>query len=259
MTEIFKGAAGSDGGRWSNGAAWLDGSVPSPNAGLSILLAVNSTDDLGTAGDPFVARDVIGASRGLTPPALTVSGFLKTNDVDHLNALFLNPHASLSTWLMAGVNNVSVLSDGSLTVGVMVHTQSLAATEESKVLIGAAVDVDRLSVSFGARLEVRSAIGDARLAIGAAGGTIILDRPEHGALHNALSLAFGNDRLELGGLVFDEATFVPSASDPLSGKVQLSEGGHGVYQLSNVTLPTGTGPFSVGIDSETGYHYVQFA
>jgi hypothetical protein len=50
---------------------------------------------------------------------------------------------------------------------------------------------------------------------------------------------------------------IPSAPSSLSGKVELTEHGNPVYQLSNVSFPVGaSSALSVGTDPATGFHFI---
>jgi hypothetical protein len=69
---------------------------------------------------------------------------------------------------------------------------------------------------------------------GISGGTLILDRapPKSLGSHIQFSLNTTTDKIELGHLDFDAADFIPSAAGSLSGKIELTEHGKPVYQLS---------------------------
>jgi hypothetical protein len=56
---------------------------------------------------------------------------------------------------------------------------------------------------------------------------------------------------------FDAAAFIPSAAGSLSGKIELTEHGKPVYQLSDVSFPVGASrALSVGTDPATGFHFI---
>ena len=47
---------------WSDPSAWADNHVPKSSHGLDVLVETYSTADVGTAADPFIANDVVGAT-----------------------------------------------------------------------------------------------------------------------------------------------------------------------------------------------------
>jgi len=257
----FIGTSSPSADHWSNQTAWKDEEAPGSSNGSKIQLDASSTDDLGTAQQPFLAGDVIGASSGVSFPSLSVLGFLHAHEIEHLSGLTLGGRSSL---VMArdivDVQRITVLA-GPSTLNVsydLVNVQQLAVTTVSTATIGHDLShVGTVSLSFGGQLEVGHHIGATAVGFGAAGGTLILDRPEHGQLTNTVSFGQGGEKIELGKLAFDKADFIPAVPGSQSGRIQLTEHGRPVYELTSVTFANGTTPvLSVGRDQATGYHFV---
>jgi hypothetical protein len=262
MKAEFKGTSGPDGGNWSNPAAWVGGSVPNSSNRLRVQIDTHSNEDLGTAQAPFLTNDIIGAAIGISPPTLDVAGFLHAREVKNLLQL-TSDSGSLSARDIKNVQFVSMIgTHTSMQIKHdIVNVQQFTATEESVVHVdGDLVKVQQAGISFGATLEVGRDLGATKLTIGGLGGTLILDHPEHHRLTNAITLDGGNDRIELGRLRFDKADFLPNSPGSSSGRIQLTEHGRSVYEMTNVTLGAGpTSTFSVGFDKATGYHFVAFS
>jgi hypothetical protein len=260
MKAEFKGTSGSNGSDWSNSSNWVGGKVPNSSHRLHIQIDTGSTEDLGTAQAPFQTDDIIGASVGLSRPSLDVTGFLHARDIENLAGLSADGSGSIDARAIKNVPYLSMLaSHTSLNVkGDIVNVQQMALTEESVTHVGGdLVQVQNTSISFGASLEVGRDIGSTKFVFGIGGGTLILDHPERRQLTNPITVSLGDNRIELGKLVFDKADFLPSASGSSTGEVRLSEHGHTVYELASVTIGVNPiGSLSVGIDKMTGFHFV---
>jgi hypothetical protein len=236
---------GSQPDTWSNPAAWASGSVPASSSRLDIQLNTSSTDDLGTSQNPFVANDVIGATTGMTYPGLFTTGFLHANTIKDLGDLQI-PSASGVTVRhdLVNVTDVEIHDGGVLDVG-----RNL-------------VNVQDVAISFGSTMEVGDSIGKTSFAFGIGGGTLILDHPAGRALGNSLSLGLGQPgvdvNIELGHVAFDAADFIASVPGSLTGKVDLTEHGRLVYQLTNVKELAPAGVFTVGVDKANGYDFVSY-
>jgi hypothetical protein len=113
-------------------------------------------------------------------------------------------------------------------------------------------------ISFGGVVEVGQKFGNPDVTFGISGGTLILDRaPPKSLGSHILFSPLGTDKIELGHLDFDAAAFIPSAPSLLSGKVELTENGKPVYQLSDVSFPVGaSSALSVGTDPATDFHFI---
>jgi hypothetical protein len=260
MIKVFRGTASPTGHNWSDPKAWVGGAVPIGSNGLKVLLDTSSTEDIGSAQAPFLTNDVIGANIGGTLPSLSVTGFLHAHDVENLVGVFIEGKSGLSAHDIKNVKSLTVLSGpGTLDVKHdLVNVQQLDVVEESVAHVGQdLVNVDSVSLSFGGKLEVGHSLGSSQVTFGAAGGTLILDKPPHGTLSNAIALTFAQEKIELGRLTFDKAAFVANASGSTDGKIQLTEHGRPVYQLADVTLPQGaTHILSVGFDRSTGFDFI---
>lgn len=236
---------------WSNPQIWQNGVVPNSSNGLHVTLDANSTDDLGTAADPFIVHD-ISPGLGLSP-TLIVSGFLQAHDINDLSlytadpGTFLSPAGTIEIRHDAKNTSFSILGDG------------------STVEIGHSVAGSIFAFSYGAGLQ-----GD-----WARNATLILDHPSKGSLDNEFVLPpppppLGNSpaavfslKIELGGIAFDHADFIPSAPGSSSGDIRLSNHCKTVYDLTDVSAPffgaARGGDLSVGTDPTTGYHYVSYS
>jgi hypothetical protein len=120
------------------------------------------------------------------------------------------------------------------------------------------VNVKHAGIAFGSTIEVGHRLGETSFVFGISGGNLILDHPSHGALGNPFALGFDAVKIELGHLDFDAAVFIPNASSGLTGKIDLTEHGKLVYQLTEVSKSASGGVFSVGVDKSTGYNYVSY-
>jgi hypothetical protein len=262
MKAEFKGASGASGGNWSTASAWVGGNVPTSSERLHIKLDAQSTEDLGSASAPFLTNDIIGASAGLTPLTLNVAGFLHARDVKDLAALLTDGSGSITVRNIENVNDLTMIGTHAV-LNVehnIVNVPQFTDTEESVTHVGGSlVNVQTFAASFGGTMQVEHSVGTTQFTLGGIGsGNLILDHPEHRHLTNPITLAGNGDTIELGGLVFDKADFLPNSPGSSSGTVQLSEQGRPVYQLTDVTLRD-TGTFSVGIDKSTGYHEIVFS
>jgi hypothetical protein len=138
MRYEFIGTSSPSANRWSNRAAWKDETAPSSSNRSKIQLDASSTDDLGTAQQPFLAGDVIGAGSGVSFPSLSVLGFLHAHEIEHLSGLTLGGRSSV---VMArdivDVQRITVLS-GPSTLNVshdLVNVQQLTVTEVSTATV----------------------------------------------------------------------------------------------------------------------------
>jgi hypothetical protein len=228
---------------WSNPAVWNTGSVPASSNALNIRLDVSSSDNLGTAANPFVANDVVGATTGLTHPSLAVNGFLHTNDIRNLS-------------------DINIDSDASITVRrSLVNVQSIEAHDGGSLSVGGnLINVKTGVISFGSTVQVGHGIGNTAFSFGIGGGDLILNDPQGHGLGNRLNVGDGNAPavIELGRLKFNAADFIPNSPGSLTGKLDLTENGHTVYQLRDVQESTSGGMFTVGLDSKTGYDFVSY-
>jgi hypothetical protein len=259
MKAEFKGASGSGGAEWSTPGAWVSGQVPTSSLGLNVQIDTASTENLGTASSPFLTNDIIGASVGLTSPSIDVTGFLHAGDIGNLSFVGVEGNAALTARNIANVRDLTTIGRKLNVSNDIINTQQFTATEESVDRIGGSlINVQKVGASFGATIEVGRSLGTAQVTLGGIGsGTLILDHPESHHLTNAISFLGTNDTIELGNLVFDTASFLPNSPGATTGKLQLSEHGHPVYQLTDVTIPA-NGTFSVGTDTTTGHHEILF-
>jgi hypothetical protein len=212
------------------------------------LYPSSSTDNLGTANKPFVANDVIGVSDGLAhPPSFLATGFLHTmGDIENLYSLSVSygGHATVD----GNVENVSSL---------LVNEQGVLKVNHD--LVG----VPQVIITFGSTLElggtagfVLNAISNFQFEIGP--NTLILDHPAGNSLNNQISLN-PNAIIELAHMHFDQASFIPNSPGSLTGKLQLTDHGRQVYQLTDVVENTASGTtFSVGLDKTTGNDFVSY-
>jgi hypothetical protein len=240
---------------WSNPSNWEGGLLPRSNNGLSVVLDTNtSVEDLGTSSDPFVVHDVT-PGLGFTP-SLLVSGFLYANDLSNLAISTFNPFIAPNT------GSIDIQHD---------------ATNTSFDLIG-----------FGPTVEIGHDVSGSvfSFAVGAGSGamwghdaTLILARPPQGSLNNEINLPpvipmtgypgteTFSAKIELGGISFNQADFIPPVPGSTSGDIRLLNNGKTVYNLSNVTVPDLTnilgvsldGSFSTGYDKTTGDDYVVYS
>jgi hypothetical protein len=229
---------GSGGHFWSDPGSWADGKVPTSSKELHIRLDDLSVSrmDLGTAQDVFVAADVLSAGVGFNE--LIVQGFLRVQDID---------------------------VQRTIVSGNLLITRSTGSTPFDVVGTGT--------------LEIKHDIGQSTLGFHGVGprefgndATIILDEPPKSSFNNSVYFS-GNlvgpspvlsQKIELGGLRFDHADFVPNPSTPnpgtsdQEGRLELTNHGRLVYEMTNVFSQTG-GTFSVGSDSKTCYDYVAWS
>jgi hypothetical protein len=238
---------------WSDPVIWFhplndSSGVPAGSNGLNIELYVNSTDDLGTAHQPFVANDLIGVAAGLShPPSLLVTGFLHAHgDLENLSSL------SVSYGGRASVD------------GNVENVPSLIVNEQGSLKVNQdLVDVPQVIITFGSTLElggtagfVSNAVSNFQFGIGP--NTLILDHPMSGSFNNQISLN-PDAIIELAHMHFDQASFIPNSPGSLTGKVQLTYHGKQVYQLADVVENTFSGTtFSVGRDTTTGNDFVSY-
>ena len=238
MLAILK--ANSNGTGWNNPNSWLGGSVPTSSSELNVLLTSGSVENLGTPQSPFVTNDVIGVSVGLTPPSLFLTGFLDARNVVNISGADIPSSGGLH------VSNDLIKSQFPLTV----H-------DGGTLLVGNdLISVPQIGVSFGSTVEIGHGVDHTAFTFGIGGGTLILDRPPHGYLANMINLGREPTTIELGGLTFDQADFIPSVPGSLSGKIELLESGKQVYQLSHVNEFSPLGSVSVGVDPTTEYDFV---
>jgi hypothetical protein len=228
---------------WSNPAVWNTGSVPASSNALNIRLDVSSTDNLGTAANPLVVNDVVGATTGLTHPSLAMDGFLHANNIRNLSDIIID-------------------SDAGLTVRHnLVNVQSIEAHDGGFLSVGDnLVNVKTVGISFGSTVGVGHGIGNTAFTFGIGGGNLILNNPHGHSLGNLLNVGdgLGPAVIELGRLSFNAADFIPNSPGSLNGRLDLTENGHSVYQLKDVQELASGGMFTVGIDSKTGYDYVSY-
>jgi hypothetical protein len=260
MKAVFKGIAPvfND---WSNADAWVGGAVPLSDRELKVQLDVQSTEDLGNAQAPFFTDDVIGVAGKLGFPSLDVTGFLHADTVRNLANIELEGSAAgIIAHQLKNVAFVAVLGGaGTVDVSGNAETHTLLVADEGSIhihhnLIGG----QSVQISFGGVVEVGHKFGNPDVTFGISGGTLILDHAPPKSLGSHILFSLGTtDKIELGHLDFDAAAFIPSAVGSLSGKVQLTEHGKPVYQLSDVSFPVGAGrTFSVGTDPATGFHFI---
>jgi hypothetical protein len=230
MTSEFN-ATNSSSDVWSNPANWVSGKVPHASHGLMILAGTNGEDDLGTTLNPFHANDIIGAQVGVSYPDLTVSGFLIANNVNNLAAVAVSAGGSLDVrHNLENVNAVSISSD---------------RNQAGAVEIGG--DAGASAFHFDSFGEL---------------STLILDKPAQSALANLITFSAAGGKMELGGLNFDHASYLPNfhgtadAEALGGGKIQLTDHGAPVYQLSNVFFGTPGMGLSVGMDAKTGHDFI---
>lgn len=231
---------------WSNAAVWANGKVPVSSSTLDIQLNQASTDDLGTAQTPFVARDVIGAAIGVTHPSLSVTGFLHALDIENLSALDITSNNNVTVGAsLINIPNVDVENGSVLNVG-------LGLTNVKHVTMGS-----------GGKVDVHHGVVGTTFSFGAGGGTLILDNPPGTNLADTIALGIvtvgSPDIVELGHLNFTGAKFVPSVANPSVGGIDFTVSGKTgpttVYRLDHVT---GVVPFTIGVDPATGYHFISF-
>jgi hypothetical protein len=230
------------GNLWSDPAAWANGKVPVSSHHLDIRLEAFSTESLGTAQNPFVTDDVIGAASGLTLPGLFVTGFLHADNI-----------ANLSDLQMPSSSGVTIKHD-------LINVQNVEAHDGGFLDVGHdLVKVQHVSISFGSMIDVGHSIGKSSIVFGIGGGSLILDHPGH-RLDNAFSLGLGGSPaiVELGRVRFDAADFVPNAPGSLTGKIDLTEHGRQVFQFDHVTESAPAGVLTVGVDHTTGFDFVSY-
>jgi len=222
---------------WSDRGNWNGGEVPSSNVHLDVLyegIGYNAVD-LGSAQVPFLAHDVMTAT-----PGLGVHSFLSVHDID----------------------GVGVIVEGGLRVRHDSDVGTMSFSGAGTAEIGH--DVENTSFKF-------QGINESPFGNAAHDATLILDRPPPGSLGNAIIFetsrynVTGSGKIELGGIVFDHADFLPSVPGTGASTIQLTNHGCPVYQLTNVsqTLWTGettafSGSLSVGEDPKTGFDFVSY-
>jgi hypothetical protein len=241
MRTILVGS--TSGNEWNNPAVWANGTVPASNHTLNIQLDASSTDNLGTALNPLVVNDVIGATIGMTHPSLAMTGFLDAANIRN-------------------VSDIIIDSDGGVTVRHdLTNVKTVEAHDGGFLSVGEnLVNVQAVTISFGSTVGVGSGIGNTAFSFGIGGGNLILDHPHVHSLGNLLNVGDGISPavIELGNRNFNAADFIPNSPGSRTGKLDLTENGRTVYKLSDVQEGAAGGTFTVGIDSKTGYDYVSY-
>src|SRR5262249_35750552 len=82
---------------------------------------------------------------------------------------------------------------------------------------------------------------------------LAFDAPPVSTISNQIAGVQGGDKIELGGISFDAASYTGTT-------LTLTNGGSSVYTLTDLTLAANTSPsaFTIGIDATTGDAFVQF-
>ena len=223
---------------WSDAGAWASGKVPSSSDGLDIKVDVSSTEDIrfpggpGTAlDDPFIAKDVIGASVGLSPPPV----------------LFIQNGSYLS------VRDISNFT--SIVVGIGGASSGLNVRHDL-------TNISNLIFAAGGDVEVGHDIGTTGFLFESmmAPSTLILDKPPSGSLDNrvdfAAALPLSAAKVELGDLAFNG--FSVSQNPNGSETIKLTNHGRQVYALTDVTGGATVANLAVGVDRKTGNDFLEF-
>jgi hypothetical protein len=241
MFTVLRGT--QNGSKWSDPSSWWNNTVPASSKSLEVVLNASSEENLGTASSPFVVDNLVGVGPGLTHPSLNVSGFLDARNIVNLSDLQVLPSGDVST------------------SGNLVFVQSVEAHDGGDMSVGGSLlNVGTMSISFGSTVEVGHSLGNTAFSFGIGGGTLFVDHPAPHAMGNKLALGPGNGQptIELAGLQFDQADFIPNAPGSSSGKIDLLNNGAQVYQLSNVTETGPAGILTTGVDAKTGHDFIAY-
>ncbi len=246
---------------WSAPANWIGKAVPKSGIGLDVTIdTTTSQENLGSATNPFVVHDITPAL-GLLP-SIYVTGFLQAQDVTNVT-LHTAYVTSGGTGNPTATGSVRILNNATDSVFDIVGTG--ARVEIGKSITGSSFDFST---------------GVSWYSAWAHHATLILDKPPAHSMSNPIVLPppipplgappIGFSlRIELGGLHFDHADFIPTAPGSSTGDLRLTNHGVTVYDMTHISgrsLGSSSsydlarvGTFTIGHDAATGKDYVAYS
>ena len=217
--------------------------MPASSPGLQISYAefgLGSNENFGTSSQPFQAGSInFPVDETGNTTFLTITGNLQVNKIDGAG----HAQISVETGAQLGVNDITsahIMIDGSSPAG-------------GSVIVDHKIDDTSFNFTGGGTLQ-----------------ELVLNHPQIGFISNSLvfsvspipNVTSAVQRVVIGDLTFDSASFLPDVPGGFHGTLSLLDGGRVVASDNNVIASgfgTFGGAFSVGIDPVSHHDYVQFS